>query len=68
MTWTVCFPSPRTLTRLRGTKDCLSEDRASSIMVTPLSQFVGSQAAINVMTGARYGQVTDEVIQYALGH
>ena len=38
------------------------------IMVTPLSQFVGSQAAINVMTGARYGQVTDEVIQYALGH
>ena len=37
-------------------------------MVTPLSQFVGSQAAINVMTGARYGQVTDEVIQYALGH
>jgi oxaloacetate decarboxylase alpha subunit len=36
-------------------------------MVTPLSQFVGSQAAINVITGERYKQVTDQVIQYALG-
>jgi oxaloacetate decarboxylase alpha subunit len=38
------------------------------IMVTPLSQFVGTQAAINVMTGARYEQVSDESIYYALGH
>jgi oxaloacetate decarboxylase alpha subunit len=38
------------------------------IMVTPLSQFVGSQAAINVIVGERYGQVTDQVIRYALGH
>jgi oxaloacetate decarboxylase alpha subunit len=37
------------------------------IMVTPFAQFVGSQAAINVMTGERYKQVTDQVIQYALG-
>lgn len=37
------------------------------IMVTPLSQFVGSQAAINVITGTRYGTVTDETIHYALG-
>ncbi|HEX9443291.1 MAG TPA: hypothetical protein VGA73_04185, partial [Candidatus Binatia bacterium] len=37
------------------------------IMVTPLSQFVGSQAAINVITGERYKEVTDQVIQYALG-
>jgi oxaloacetate decarboxylase alpha subunit len=37
------------------------------IMVTPFSQFVGSQAAINVIKGARYAQVTDQVIQYALG-
>ena len=37
------------------------------IMVTPLAQFVGSQAAINVMTGERYKNVTDEVIQYAQG-
>ncbi len=38
------------------------------IMVTPLSQFVGSQAAINVIVGERYKEVTDQVIQYALGH
>lgn len=38
------------------------------VMVTPLSQFVGTQAAINVITGERYKQVTDEVIQYALGN
>lgn len=38
------------------------------IMVTPLSQFVGTQAAINVITGERYKQVTDEVIHYALGN
>ena len=38
------------------------------IMVTPLSQFVGSQAAVNVMTGQRYAQVTDQSIRYALGH
>jgi oxaloacetate decarboxylase alpha subunit len=38
------------------------------IMVTPLSQFVGSQAAINVIVGERYKQVTDQVILYALGN
>ena len=38
------------------------------IMVTPLSQFVGSQAAINVITGDRYAQVTDQTIMYALGY
>jgi oxaloacetate decarboxylase (Na+ extruding) subunit alpha len=37
------------------------------IMVTPLSQFVGSQAAINVITGERYKQVTDQTIEYAMG-
>jgi len=37
------------------------------IMVTPLSQFVGSQAAINEILGERYKQVTDQTIQYALG-
>jgi len=37
------------------------------IMVTPYSQFVGAQAAMNVILGARYREVTDEVIQYALG-
>lgn len=37
------------------------------IMVTPLSQFVGSQAAINIVIGERYKQVTDQTINYALG-
>jgi oxaloacetate decarboxylase alpha subunit len=37
------------------------------IMVTPLSQFVGSQAAINVIVGERYKEVTDQAINYALG-
>ena len=37
------------------------------IMVTPLSQFVGSQAAVNVIVGERYKEVTDQTIQYALG-
>lgn len=38
------------------------------IMVTPLAQFVGSQAAINVIVGERYKEVTDQSMQYALGH
>ena len=37
------------------------------IMVTPLSQYVGTQAAINVIVGERYKEVPDQVIQYALG-
>ncbi|HTN72414.1 MAG TPA: biotin carboxyl carrier protein [Methylomirabilota bacterium] len=37
------------------------------IMVTPFAQFVGSQSAINVMLDERYKEVTDQVIQYALG-
>jgi len=37
------------------------------IMVTPYSQFVGVQATMNVITGERYQQVSDEVIQYAMG-
>src|SRR5262245_5078452 len=37
------------------------------IMVTPYSQFFGVQAAINIMVGERYKEVTDEVLLYALG-
>lgn len=43
------------------------EDLGFPIMVTPLSQFVGTQAALNVLTGSRYREVSDEVIGYALG-
>ena len=55
---------------LNATKEEAGQVRADlgyPIMVTPLSQFVGTQAAINVITGTRYGQVTDEIIGYALG-
>ncbi len=40
---------------------------AYPIMVTPLSQFVGSQAAINIILGERFREVIDPVIHYALG-
>lgn len=45
----------------------VKEDLGYPIMVTPFSQFVASQAAINIMTGDRYKQVTDEIIMYCLG-
>jgi oxaloacetate decarboxylase (Na+ extruding) subunit alpha len=46
----------------------VKEDLGYPIMVTPFSQFVASQSAINVMTGERYKQVTDEIIMYCLGY
>ncbi len=42
-------------------------DLGYPIMVTPFSQFVVSQAAINVLSGIRYRVVTDEVIGYVAG-
>lgn len=64
--------------QLVGLRDRLTEtleeaarvraDMGYPIMVTPLSQYVGSQAAINVIAGERYKEVTDQVIEYALGH
>jgi len=36
-------------------------------MVTPISQFIGVQAATNVTTRKRYGQIPDELVKYALG-
>lgn len=35
------------------------------VMATPMSQIVGVQAVLNVLTGERYGTVPDQVIQYA---
>lgn len=43
------------------------EDFGYPIMVTPLSQIVGTQAALNVIVGDRYTEVTDQTIEYALG-
>jgi oxaloacetate decarboxylase (Na+ extruding) subunit alpha len=37
------------------------------IMVTPLSQFVMTQAVMNTLGGERYSKVPDEVIRYLLG-
>ncbi|MCC6949513.1 MAG: hypothetical protein IT539_17285 [Bradyrhizobiaceae bacterium] len=37
------------------------------IMITPYSQFVGTQAALNVATGERYKVVIDELIRFAQG-
>lgn len=44
------------------------KDLGYPIMVTPFSQFVVTQASINVMLGERYKQVIDEIIQYTLGY
>ena len=46
----------------------IRSDLGYPIMVTPYSQFVGVQATMNVLSGERYKVVSDEVIQYALGH
>ena len=43
------------------------EDLGYPPLVTPTSQIVGSQAVLNVMTGARYKSVTNEVKNYLLG-
>ena len=42
-------------------------DLGHPIMITPLAQFVGTQAAMNVIVGERYKEVSDQVILYALG-
>jgi len=43
------------------------EELGWPIMVTPLSQFIGVQAFLNVTTGARYSQIPDELVKYVLG-
>ena len=43
------------------------EELGWPIMVTPLSQFVGVQAVLNVIGGERWAQSPDEVVKYVLG-
>ena len=43
------------------------EDLGNPIMITPASQFIVSQAAVNVATGERYKEVLDSMIETALG-
>jgi pyruvate carboxylase subunit B len=44
------------------------EDLGYPPLVTPTSQIVGTQAVLNVLTGARYKSITNEVKNYLLGH
>lgn len=37
-------------------------------MITPFSQYVGTQAVLNIVRGERYAVVPDEVKKYALGY
>jgi pyruvate/oxaloacetate carboxyltransferase len=43
------------------------EDLGYPPLVTPTSQIVGSQAALNVMTGKRYSAVATETTNYVMG-
>ena len=43
------------------------EDLGFPPLVTPTSQIVGTQAVLNVLTGARYKSITTEVKNYLLG-
>ncbi len=43
------------------------EELGWPIMVTPLSQFVGVQAFLNVTTGERWSELPDEIVRYVLG-
>jgi oxaloacetate decarboxylase alpha subunit len=38
------------------------------IIVTPVSQFIASQAAHNVIDGERWRNISDETVRYFLGH
>jgi len=43
------------------------EDLGYPPLVTPMSQMVGVQAAVNVLTGKRYGNVSKEIKAYVAG-
>jgi oxaloacetate decarboxylase alpha subunit len=43
------------------------DDLGKPIMITPASQFIVSQAAVNVAVGERYKEVLDSLIETALG-
>jgi len=43
-------------------------EMGSPIIVTPVSQFIASQAARNVIDGERWANVSDETVRFFLGH
>jgi oxaloacetate decarboxylase alpha subunit len=44
------------------------EELGWPVMATPLSQLVGTQAVLNVVSGERYQLVPDQVVAYTAGH
>ena len=44
------------------------EELGYPILVSPMSQYVGTQAVLNVLTGKRYQVVPQEIKQYVLGY
>ncbi len=62
---------------LRGESDRLEEvleevalvrkEMGYAVMITPLSQIMGTQAVLNVLTGERYKMVVEELYKYVLG-
>jgi len=46
----------------------IREEWGYPVMITPFSQLVGTQAALNVLLGERYKVATEEAIRYILGH
>ncbi|MEI9476623.1 MAG: hypothetical protein WCO26_08615 [Deltaproteobacteria bacterium] len=62
---------------LRGESDRLKEvleevalvrkEMGYAVMITPLSQIMGTQAVLNVVTGERYKVVVEELFKYVLG-
>jgi oxaloacetate decarboxylase alpha subunit len=50
-------------------EECIQirEELGYPVMITPLSQYMGTQAAINVVTSERYQVVIDEFIRFAEG-
>ncbi len=56
--------------KLRAVLDEIPRVRAElgyPISATPFSQLLGTQAVLNIITGERYAQTTDEVALYVLG-
>ena len=45
----------------------VNRDLGYPVMITPFSQYVATQATMNVVTGERYKIVTDEIIRLAKG-
>ncbi len=45
----------------------ITADLGHPVMITPHSQFIVSQAAVNIATGERYKEILDCMIEFALG-